>query len=205
MAITTYSELVTALTTSWPHRADLGSANAIEFIALAEAKFNRRLRTRFQELALSETAIDASYQISIPSNVVAIKRIWRTDEPKTPLMPVTLDAIIDAQGTLRYGYTTLALHYAWESDKWRFDGTGNVAGVLYRNIPALVSVTNPTNWLLTSHPDLYLYAGLAEAYIYLNDQPRAAMYEAKRDALIQELNRADNRDSFSGPLMVRAR
>lgn len=204
MAITTYSELVTALTTSWPHRADLGSTQAIEFIALAEAKFNRRLRTRFQELALSETAIDASYQISIPANVVAVKRLWRTDEPKTPLMPATLDAIIEAQGSLRYGYSTLALHYAWESDKWRFDGTGNVAGVLYRNIAGL-SGSNTTNWLLTSHPDLYLYAGLAEAYIYMNDQARAQMYEAKRDLLIQELNRTDNRDSFSGPLMVRAR
>jgi hypothetical protein len=199
MAITTYSELVTAVTTSWPHRADLASANAIEFIALAEERFNRRLRTRHQELALAETAIDASYQVAIPSNVIAVKRMWRTANPKVPLFARTLDFIIDSQAG-----GGLASGYAWEGSTWRFDGTGSVAGVLYRNIPGL-SGSNTTNWLLTAYPSVYLYACLAEGAVYMKDEARASQYDAKAEARILELNRISKQDEYSGSLVVTAR
>ena len=203
MAISTYAELTTAITTGWPHRSDL-SGQSDNVIALAEAKFNRRLRSKHQETALSETAIDASYQVAIPSNVLAVKRMWRTDDPKTPLMPVTLDFIIEQQGSTSYGYSNLALHYCVEDAKFRFDGTGNVSGILYRSIPALSGSTT-TNWLLTAHPDLYLYECMSQMNYYALNLPRAQMFEAKSDALIAELNRSEKRDEFSGPLMVRVR
>ena len=51
MAITTYEELKTAAA-NWLSRSDLGS-RIPEFIALAEAHFNRRLRVREQETSAS--------------------------------------------------------------------------------------------------------------------------------------------------------
>lgn len=196
MAITTYAELVTAITTSWMHRSDL-AAVAPEFIALAESKINRKLRSRHQELALAETAIDASYQVAIPSTALAVKRMWRTDEPKTPLNAAPLEFIIGRQYA-----GGLALNYCGEDAKWRFDGTGNVAGVLYRSIPGLSS-SNTTNWLLTLAPDLYLYACLAEACSYTSAAEKSVLWETKAEARIEELNRTEHRDTFSGAIRTR--
>lgn len=196
MAITTYAELKTAVTANWPHRADLTSFGD-EFIALAEEKFNRRLRTKHQELALAETAIDASYQVAIPSNALAVKNMWRTDSPKPTLQAASLEFVIKRQVAGQ-----LAQFYCQEDAKWRFDGTGSVAGVLYRSIPAL-SGSNTTNWLLTSHPSVYLYACLAEAATFVNDQAKAAMFEAKAEMRIADLQRSEHRDQYSGPLVVR--
>jgi hypothetical protein len=44
----------------------------------------------------------------------------------------------------------------------------------YASIPAL-STTNPTNWLLTAAPDVYLYGALMEAAPYMMDDQRRDM------------------------------
>lgn len=202
MAIATYADLVTAITTNFLHRTDL-SAVAPDFILLAEDKFNLRLRTFEQETALAATAIDSSYQVAVPANTRAIKRIWRTDDPKTPLMAATLDTVILKQGDTSLGTSGLARQYCREGSTWRFDGTGTVAGVLYRTIPAL-SGSNTTNWLLTSYPGVYLWACLAEAATYIGNHAQAQAWEAKADARIDEMNRRLKQDEFSGPLRMRA-
>lgn len=164
---------------------------------MAEDKLSRRLRTRNQEVALSETAIDASFQIAIPSNTIAVKRLWRTDDPKTPLYPQSLEFIIARQAS-----GAQAHNYAWEGSTWRFDGSGSVAGILYRNIPALTS-GNTTNWLLTKYPTVYLYQGLAEAATYLKAFAQAETYEQKANSIIAEIHAIERKDEFSGPLVMR--
>lgn len=203
MAIGTFAQLKSAAA-NWVHRsASSAVASGVtlddlieDCIALAEAKFNQRLRTRFQETALSATAIDASYQIAIPSNTLAIKSIWRTDSPLKPLKAQALEFIIARQTS-----GNLALHYAWEGSTWRFDGSGTVAGVLHRSIPALTD-SNTTNWLLTANPDVYLHAVLAQAATFTRDAASLQLFAALAEAEIDELNRVARTDSFSGPLVV---
>jgi hypothetical protein len=199
MTISTYSELQTAVA-SWLHRSDL-TATIPDFIKIAEARFNRRLRTKQQETALSSTAINASYQVAIPANTVAVKKMWRTGTPVTPLLVGTLLQIVERQT----GGTTdaLAYRYAWEGSYWRYDGTGTVAGVLYRNIPDLA--TNSTNWLLTSYPDVYLYASLYEAMVYLRDPDGIQFFESRAAAALETVQLEQSRDEFSGgPLTIKA-
>lgn len=178
------------------HRSDLTSVIP-DFVALAEDRLNRRLRTRFQESALTSTAIDASYLVAIPSNTLAVKSLWRVAGGLNyPLQAKTLEDVMYRQQGLE------ATCYAWEGSTWRFDGTGTVAGVLYRTIPPLAS--NSTNWLLTAHPALYLYASLAEAANYTRDAEAETKWRTAAEGLIAELNRTAQNDSFSGPLTVRA-
>ena len=179
------------------HRDDLATV-APEAIAIAEAKFNRRLRTKHQELALAATAIDSSYQMAIPSNFRAVKRLWRTDSPTTPLGVKSLEFIIK-----RSWAAEKALNYCVEDATFRFDGTGTVAGVLLRNIPAL-SGSNTTNWLLTAEPDVYLYNCMAEMTKYVGNMERASYWEQLGDRKIDEINRVENADQFSGSLTVRS-
>ncbi len=195
MAISTYSELQAAVA-DWLHRNDLTSVIP-DFVTLAEERFNRRLRTRYQETALSATAIDASYEIAIPTNTLAVKHLWRSAGGLNyPLQAKTLEHVVNRQ------VGNEATSYAWQDDSWLFDGTGTVSGVLYRTIPPLAS--NSTNWLLTSHPSLYLFATLAEAANYIRDPEAEAQWRARAEGQIQELNRTAQNDSFSGPLQVRA-
>lgn len=195
MAISTYSELQAAVA-DWLHRTDLTSVIP-DFVSLAEERFNRKLRTRFQEQALASTAIDASYQIAIPANTVAVKQLWRVDGIiKLPLQAATLDYVTKRQMGQQ------ATVYAFENSTLEFDGVGNVAGILYRTIPPLAS--NSTNWLLTSHPSLYLFATLAEAASYTREPDVEMAWRARAEGLIAELNRVANADAFGGPLAVRA-
>src|SRR5215471_14212866 len=65
MAITTYSELQTAVA-NWLHRADL-AVRIPEFIALAEARLNRDLRLRTMESSESVSTAIGSRTVPLPA------------------------------------------------------------------------------------------------------------------------------------------
>jgi hypothetical protein len=44
-----------------------------------------------------------------------------------------------------------------------------------------LSLSNATNWLLTSHPDIYLYASLLESAPYLKDDARVVLWQTEYD------------------------
>ena len=79
MAITNYTELKSSLA-DWLNRSDLTS-RIPEFISLAEAAFNRNLRTR-DMLSRSTTSTNAQY-VALPSdflemlNVELPSYVWR--------------------------------------------------------------------------------------------------------------------------------
>ena len=50
-----------------------------------------------------------------------------------------------------------------------------------------LSDTDDVNWLLTNHPDIYLYASLVESAPYLKDDERIALWKSERDERIADL------------------
>ena len=186
----TYGELTDAVA-SWSHRGDLAPLLS-QFVRFAEIKAQRRLRVRQMEVTLSPTPIVAGL-VARPADAVAVKALWRTDQPNNPLEPRSLDFVVSRTPT------DLARYYAWDGANWRFDGTGSVTGVYYRSIPAL---TGAANWLLTLDPQLYLYGTLAEVYGWAEDTENQAKYEGLFVRAIDELNRADTLDRYSGPLTI---
>jgi hypothetical protein len=198
MSIANFTELKSALA-SWAHRSDLTS-QIPDAITFAEAKFNRRLRVRQMEAAMSATSISSGL-ISRPSDLLAVKAMWNTDTCKTLVEARPLDYVMhtyDSGGSIAH-------FYAWDRTYFRFEvDTGEVQAVYYESIDAL-SDGAPTNWLLTANPDLYLSAALAELYLLIHEEDRATLWESKANARIDEMNRQDQRDRFSGqPLAVRA-
>ena len=73
MAISTYAELVTAIG-NWSDRTDL-AARIPEFIALAEAKFNRKLRLYRMEAITTGTLSAATDTISFPADMAALSKV----------------------------------------------------------------------------------------------------------------------------------
>lgn len=195
MSIGTYSELQTAVA-GWLHRGDMAT-RIPEFIMLAEAKINRRLRVPGMEAALSSETITDSV-IPLPADFAGVKALWVDGYPIDPLEPQALESVLAATGQ---GVATL---YARQGSNLRFDGTGDVTGVYYARVPAL-SDAAPTNWLLSDSPDLYLFGALGEAALHIKDETRGALWQQRFETLIDELNSVAVRDSYGGPLVARAR
>ena len=66
----------------------------------------------------------------------------------------------------------------------------------FKAVTALSSI-NSTNWLLTAHPDAYLYGALLEAAPYLLDDSRLAMWATALEKVLAEIRHPDSGSNFS--------
>lgn len=148
MAIGTYTELQTALA-GWLHRADL-SAKAPEFIALAESRLNRLLRLSVMESSEPVTTVVGSRFVAIPAGFIEPLALWLE--------------LASGRSELRFYQASVlpVSSSAGEPDCWTVDGI-NIAferpadqaySLTLRMLKAFsLSGAQPTNWLLTNHPD----------------------------------------------------
>src|SRR5690606_8198751 len=84
------------------------------------------------------------------------------------------------------------------------DGTYNAMLSYYLRVPTLTGAA-PTNWLLTSHPDIYRLAALAESAPYLKEDERLATWEAMLNARLEDLLLSSQQEAYSGSLTRTAR
>ena len=71
------------------------------------------------------------------------------------------------------------------------------------SVSSLSDVSTPI--LFTRSPDLYLYGALTEAYIYLLDEQRAAVYDEKFTRAINEVKIDEERSHYgTGSLAVKS-
>ena len=88
MAIGTFAQLKTAAA-NWLDRSDL-TDRIPEFIALAEARFNRELRTRDMEtVSTAISTVAGTREYSLPTGFVQMKEFHLSTDPLTPLAYIT--------------------------------------------------------------------------------------------------------------------
>lgn len=194
MSITTYSELKTALA-NWLHRSDLTS-RIPEFISLAEAEFKRRLRLRDMEIRATAST-DGDGYLALPSDYLEMRNLRLNTDPKTDLEYVTPQYMDSVWGGSLQGK---ALVYTIVGDELRLapKQSGNTVEMLYYGFSVL-SDSNTTNFLLTNHPDVYLFGGLVHAGPYLGNDPRMStwvqMFQSIMDSIVDEDGRAKHAGS----------
>jgi hypothetical protein len=66
----------------------------------------------------------------------------------------------------------------------------------WQKIPSLQA--SSTNWLMTEHPDLYLFGSLVEAQDYAVNVETAALWKARRDELFDEIEKLSNKSRGAG-------
>ena len=177
----------------WINRGDL-SARIPDFIELAEERMNRALRVRQMERSLAATAITDNL-ITPATDVIDVKALWVPNYERTPLKPQGLESVIAG------GYQGTPTLYAWDGADLRFDGAGDVQGVLYVRIPALVTAT--TNWVSEGSWSLYLFGALLEAALFVRDDVAAQLWEGRFGQVLDEVRGNDQRRA--GPMVARAR
>lgn len=98
MAFTTYSELQTAIT-ALLNRSDVISALQVQdFITLAEAQMNRRLKTR-RQVGRSTATIDSEF-VTVPTDFGGPRTMEITGSPNTVLDFVTPERSPELQASL---------------------------------------------------------------------------------------------------------
>ena len=199
MAISTKAELHTAVA-NWLNRSDL-TDRIPEFITLAEASFNRNLRTR--DMLVRSTASITSQYISIPTDFLEMLNIELTSTtPPKRLVYITSDRSDDYREQQK-NKTGTPDYYTIEGDAIQLFPTPDVSLTVqlsyYQDIPALSGLTDSgNNWLLLAHPDIYLYATLMQASPYVMDPQSAGQWGGLLDRAMQELQVSDEKSRYSG-------
>jgi hypothetical protein len=207
MAITTYAELQTAAA-NWLDRTDL-TARIPEFIELAEASFNRKIRQPDMVTKNDSFSISGQYN-TLPSDTLEIIRIVVDVQPVIVLEYLTPEELAqrrgDLTGTGKPYYFTLIGGSSNQLEVLRSpDATYTSSIVYYTRIPALTDSAT-TNWLLTNHPDVYLFGTLVEAEPYLKNDERMPLWMSSLESRLTDLRLQGERELHSGAsLQMRSR
>lgn len=189
MALTDYTELKAAVA-QWMRRSDL-TAEIPDYITLAEKKIVKLLKIRGQETEATLTPTSGASTVALPSDFGSPIALWNTqDSPRTKLNQVMADA-------LAYDATPGSPNFwAIDGSDIRFDCAvdGAIPFALRYVKTFELSVSNPTNFILTEWPDVYLYGALTEGFLAVFDEQRASVWQARFQSAI-EVARTTGNDS----------
>lgn len=183
MALGTYEELTAAIS-EWEERT-FTSAKTDEFIALAEAKANRKLHQDFRRRTSATINTDADGLGVLPTGFVGVSSVLRNLIGSVPLRQVSWDAMIernpyrvgDNAGVYALNGTSIKVAPVTDDDFL----------VKFASTLTALSTASPVNWLLTLAPDYYLFGCQSAASAYLKDYNTAMMLQAQADDILAEL------------------
>lgn len=180
MTIASYSALQTAIS-DWTGDT-FTTAQLQQFIGLAEAKFNRALRTL--DMETRSTASVSSEYLALPDDFLELRAIQIGDDPLTYATPAHIREIWAnvTSGQPRY-YTVTDGQFQFAPAP---GSTYTVEIIYFQKIPALAN-DNTSNWLLALHPDLYLAQSLAVAETFGWNDNRGAGFSNTADGIIAEI------------------
>jgi len=122
---------------------------------LAEARFNRSLRTRFQiasePISISENAA------ALPDDYVEVIGVYGANGYE--LTGQTLQRTANVNWRTYYSLTSTEIN----------GPDGDLTLQYYAKVPTLTTSMTASNWLLEKYPDAYLYGVGYEAALYLKD------------------------------------
>ena len=204
MALTTYTTLKASIA-NWLNRSDLTSEIADDFIKLTEADFNSKLRIR-KMIAQTSFTIDSETE-ALPTGFLQVRDIYilngNTKVPLTYTTPSQMDSTVGTSTTgLPNSFTILG-------DTFRFspkpDASYTAYINYYKSFDAL-SDTTTTNYILTTHPAIYLYGSLFHAANFLGgiNPQQVQTWQQMFATAMERLELNDREDQVSGsPLQIR--
>jgi len=200
----TWAELQTAIQDFLNNTVQITSTRAQQMIAFAERRFNRLLRVPEMEDAV--TASVTAGTITLPTDFLELRAAYLTTDPKTPLEQMSPAQL---RGSYSAAATGQPQNFALQSGSEIVfgptpDTTYTIVINYFKKIPAL-SGSNTTNWLLTDHSDLYLYASLLHAEFFGWNDDRLPLIKSAVDEMMGELRAQGIRKASSAsPQRIRS-
>lgn len=192
MSLATFSDLKASIA-AWVKRADL-AAQIPDFISLAEARIARDLRLDAQIITSPATTVANVATVALPAGCLELVTL---EMPGYGTLEATSRAAAAQLWDTSVARPRQFLTQAGGLTLWPIpDGAYTLSLNYYQRFA--LSDAAPTNWLLTNHPGVYLWAALAEAEPYVANDPRIATWEGKYQQETAALRAADARARFSG-------
>lgn len=187
---TTYAELQSVIA-KWLIKAGLEEQSG-EFIFLAETSL--KLDFRVRNTAVIDVAIDGADNgiVTLPADFKEVAG-WTLDGASArPLIPFKASTVpTGALGTgVPDGFVVTRNHNGMSEARIYPKPAPTVdyeSTLIYRQTITPLSITNPTNWLLTNYPAIYLYAALEQSAPYLKDDQRLPIWIALKEDNLNKL------------------
>ena len=189
MALANYTDLQASVA-SWLHRSDL-TTQIVDFITMAESRLNRQLRLRAMEADETLTTVIDSRSCALPDRFVE---------------PIECEIMLPNGNTWDPLYKSIPEEMSVTTVSgrpcyWTIDGEtvaferplDQAYNMRLRCFIGFDLASTTTNWLMTNHPDLYLYGTLLEAPIYLRDESRLALWQERFDRALDQVMTKDRR------------
>lgn len=195
-SISTLADLVTEIRDEMDDTA-FAADKINRAIGRAEAVFNRDLRHPKMETEYQFTAtVEAT---ELPGDFLQLRSVYQEGSPDNPLTSMSPAGLRQ----LYMGGTGTPAAYALENRRLVIAPVGTAALTIlyYARIPALTD-SNPSNWLLDEHPDVYLHQCLAILFNKIGDSERAALNLTIARELIESINDSGKKNRWgAGPLV----
>jgi hypothetical protein len=199
MAISTYAELQTAVQT---YLDDTSLSSLVpDWVTLGESRINRDVdKARLSWTNGSLTGTPSSRSVALPSTFVEARSLFLTTSGEQIELAPFIAGVMElrtSDGTPR----------AWSINGSNIDldcPCDQAHTFLLRYRAKWAIATDLTNWLLTNHPDVYLFATLVEAHGFRGNEEQSVKYEVRYRNAVDEVNRKEARNETLVPLRVDA-
>ena len=182
MALATYSDLLTAVA-GWVKRSDLATLIP-DFVTLAEVRIARDLNSVKLEKSSPITTVAGTSSYALPTDLISIIRVNRN----IGLPLKSFDPLVQ-----RPSQSGAPDQYAIDQGQIRFYPTPDnvyTRSIVYK--AALAPLSAGVNEVYRQYPNIYLFATIVEAYLWMLADQRAIQWEARYKQAIKDANKANN-------------
>jgi len=182
-------------------RSSISDDELNDCIVMAEARFNRVLRVPDMETIATATA--TSEATTLPTDFLEMRAVYVNGTTRYELVGMSPIEMAAAYG----GDTGYPVGYCLAAGQIRLApipaSSTSLTMVYYAKIEA-ISENNPDNWLLTDHPDIYMYSVLAATEAYLVNDDRILIWKSAADEALEELKAQGRRARHGSNLAMNA-
>lgn len=202
MASATYTDLRTNAA-AWAQRSDLSSILP-DCVVLAEKKINRSLRDMNMEATSTTTPLTET--TALPTDFVELNEIVISYSGIRTVPTYVTPAAMDTMRTTTTTVTGDPCYFTIRKGYIEVFPAPSSATTYTMTLTYILRVvplaTTATNWLLTDHFDVYLYATLAEVAAYAHNDAEEGKWRALYDQALTGITRYNDRRKFKKPIRV---
>ena len=183
--------------------------NVRVFVLMAEARINRTLKVTEQTHRVYTRTMEGKEFYSLPEDFNGMRVVHfntgavdAQGSGTIQLHYVTPEQMIEMQES---AYSETQTYYTILNNQLQLHkplpNGGTIEMVMYRKVPPL-SESNPSNWMSTDNPDIYLAGISAEIEMFVKNYDAAKLWDDRMTRAIEELKNNDSLNRWSGNTMV---
>lgn len=199
MSFDTYANFVTEVK-NWINMSSLTDSQVGSLITIGEQRVNRDLWVKERETSLNITISNSV--ATIPADYMKIKHAYLDGTPVMQLQK--RDAAWIYENYIYRSDLGRPKYFAEEAGNFIFgpvpDASYVMKGVYYKK-PSDMATASTVHSVFTAYPDIYLYATLAGAALYLGQDQRLVWEQSYLRALNQAMRETQERE-FNGGIVA---